>query len=179
MNTRTYSLDSTWPRLAAFGLLSTFALLIPALGWPQPVTGSLVNALLLITVEMLGAWPAVALGTVTPLGGLLHGVLPLPLAVMIPFIALGNATLVGIYGILRRRSRWLGLGIAALAKFALLYAFASFFAMRPFYVGLSVAPKVIMPAAIVHTMSWPQLVTAVAGGLLAFAILRLGKGRIG
>lgn len=178
MKTRTYTLDAVWPRLAAFGLLLTLGLLIPALGWPQPVTGPLVNALLLITVETLGLWPAIGLGLVTPLGGALHGVLPLPLVVMIPFIMLGNATLVATYHALGahrrlRGNRWLALGAAAIAKFALLYAAVSFLVARPLELALSgVAKTVIMPSAIVNMMSWPQLVTAVAGGLLAFAALR-------
>src|SRR5512143_2460767 len=120
--TNTLPFDAAWPRLALFGLVLTLALLIPALGWPQPITGPLVNALLLIAVETLGVWPAIGLGMVTPLGGLLHGVLPLPLSVMIPFIMLGNATLAITYNALRLRSRWLALGLAALAKFAVLYA---------------------------------------------------------
>ncbi len=115
----------SWPRLAAFGLFLVLALLIPALAWPQPVTGPLVNALLLITVETLGLWPAIGLGLVTPLGGLLHGVLPLPLAVMVPFIMAANAVLVAVYDRLRTRNRWLALGVAAVAKFALLYAAVS------------------------------------------------------
>jgi hypothetical protein len=179
MNARTYKLDLVWPRLAAFGLLLALALLIPALGLSQPITGPLVNALLLITVETLGLWPAIGLGMVTPLGGLLHGVLPLPLAVMIPFIMLGNATLVGAYSALRGRNRWLALAVAALAKFGVLYASVTFFAARPLQLALSgAARKVVMPGAIVHMMSWPQLVTALAGGLLAFAVLRLRKERV-
>ena len=165
MSTKTGSLtfDTLWPRLGAFGLLLVLALLVPALGWPQPVTGPLVNALLLIAVETLGLWPAIALGLVTPLAGLLHGVLPLPLTVMIPFIMLGNATLVGVYSALRGRNRWLALGVAALAKFGVLYVAVTF-----------VAPlKIAMPAAIVAMMSWPQFVTAIAGGMLAFAAMRV------
>jgi hypothetical protein len=175
MATKTNALafDAVWPRLAMFGLLLTLALLIPALGWPQPVTGPLVNALLLITVETLGLWPAIGLGMVTPLGGLLHGVLPLPLAVMIPFIMLGNATLVAVYNALRARNRWVALGVAAAAKFALLYGVVTFLVARPIELALSgPARTVLMPVAIVNMMSWPQLITALAGGLLAFAVLR-------
>jgi hypothetical protein len=178
MGLRTYPLDLIWPRLAAFGLLLTLALLVPALGLPQPVTGPLVNALLLITVETLGLWPAIALGMVTPLGGLLHGVLPLPLAVMIPFIVLGNATLVSVYDALRGRNRWLALAVAAFAKFGVIYASVSVLATRPFEFALGgAAQNVVMPGAIVAMMSWPQLATALAGGLLAFALLRLGRAR--
>ncbi len=178
MRTRTYGFDMLWPRLAAFGLLLTLALLIPALGWPQPVTGPLVNALLLITVGTLGLWPALALGLVTPLGGALHGVLPLPLLVMIPFIMLGNAALVTLYHALAGRSRWLGLAVGAVAKFAVLYGAVTFFVARPLELALGGPAKaVVMPPAIVNMMSWPQLVTAVAGGLLAFAVLRAGTVR--
>ena len=78
-------------------LLFVLALLIPGLGLPQAITGPLVNALLILTVETAGLGAALAVGMVTPMAGLLHGVLPLPLMVMIPFIALGNATLAGVY----------------------------------------------------------------------------------
>ncbi len=172
--TGTLVFNVVWPRLALFGLLLTLALLIPALGWPQPVAGPLVNALLLITVETLGLWPAIGLGMVTPLGGLLHGLLPLPLAVMIPFIMLGNATLVGVYSGLRTRSRWLALAVAATAKFALLYGAVTLLVVRPLELAFNgPARTVVMPAAIANMMSWPQLVTALAGGLLAFAVLRI------
>jgi hypothetical protein len=174
MKTRTYTLDTVWPTLGAFGLLLVLALMIPAMGWPQPVTGPLVNALVLISVETLGVWPAIVLGMITPLGAMLHGVLPLPLAVMIPFIMLGNATLVAVYNALRLRNRWLALGVAALAKFAVLYAAVTFFVARPLELALNGAARtVVMPAAIANMMSWPQLVTAVAGGLIAFAALRV------
>ncbi len=94
--------------------------------------------------------------------------------VMIPFIMLGNATLVAVYDRLRRHNRWLALGVAALAKFGVLYGAATFFVARPLELALGgPARTVVMPAAIVNMMSWPQLVTAVAGGLLAFAVLRI------
>jgi hypothetical protein len=179
MQTKVHRLDIIWPRLAAFGVLLVLALVIPALGWPRPVTGPLVNALLLVTAETLGLGAAIALGTLTPLGGLLHGVLPLPLAVMIPFIMLGNATLVSVYSALRARSRWLALGLGAAAKFGVLFASASLFAAQPLTLALGAAPQTVtMPTAMVTMMSWPQLVTAVAGGLLAFAVLRVGRNQV-
>jgi hypothetical protein len=177
--TNTLSFDAVWPRLMLFGLLFTLALLVPTLGWPQPVTGSLVNALLLITVETLGLWPAIGLGMVTPLGGLLHGVLPLPLAVMTPFIMLGNATLVGVYNALRSRNRWLALAAAAVAKFALLYGAVTFLVARSLELAVNgAAQTVVMPVTIVNMMSWPQLMTALTGGLLAFAVLRGLKNQV-
>jgi hypothetical protein len=103
MHTKSIALDSNlkWYRLARLGLLLVLALLIPSLGLPQAITGPLVNALLILTVEIAGLGAALAIGMVTPMAALLRGVLPLPLMVMIPFIALGNATLAGA----RRRRR--------------------------------------------------------------------------
>ncbi len=54
----------------------------------------LVNALLILTVLWLGVSQALFVGMVTPMGAALSGILPLPLWIMIPFIALGNAVLV-------------------------------------------------------------------------------------
>ena len=176
IKTRVHSFDTIWPRLGAFGLLLSAALVIPAFGWPQAITGTLVNALLLLTVELLGVGPAIALGTLTPLGGLMHGVLPLPMAVMIPFIMLGNATLVALYGALRGRNRYLALGVAAGAKCAVLYAAVTALALRPLALTVGGAAKpVAMPPALIAMMAWPQLVTALAGGLLVLALLRLRK----
>lgn len=177
MKSRAIGFDSVWPRVGLFGLLLALALVIPVFGWPQAVTGTLVNALLLLTVEYLGAGPAILLGTLTPLGGLLHGVLPLPMAVMIPFIMLGNATLVSLYAALRGRNRFVALGISAVAKFALLYAAVTLLAARPLALMLGGAAKTVaMPPALVNMMAWPQLVTALAGGLLALAVMRAKSG---
>jgi hypothetical protein len=164
------------PPLTRFGVLVVLALLIPAFGWPQPVTGPLVNALLIVTADILGLGPALALGLLTPFGGVLHGVLPVPLVVMTPFIALGNAALVVAYQALKLRGRWLALGIAAVSKFAVLFAAVNLLAARPPTLGLGDTTQLVsIPAAFIQMMSWPQLITALAGGLLASAFLRVCK----
>ena len=71
--------------------------------------------------------PAVMVGMVTPLGAALRGILPLPLWVMSPFIALGNATLINVFGTSREKNRPVALVVAAIAKFALLYAAVTVF----------------------------------------------------
>lgn len=179
LRTRAYALDAVWPRVGLFGLIVALALVIPVFGWPQPVTGTLVNALLLLAVEFLGVRAAMVLGALTPMGGLAHGVLPLPMAVMIPFIMVGNATLVSLYAALRGRNRYLALGVAAVAKFAVLYGAVTLFAIRPLELALGgAAQAVAMPPALVAMMSWPQLITALAGGLLAFAVLVILRNRV-
>lgn len=159
-------------KLAKIGLLVSLGLLVPALGLPQPVTGPVVNALLIIAVETTGVGAAMLVGMVTPLNALLAGVLPLPLMVMLPFIALGNALFAGIFGALRTRNYWLGVGVAAVAKFGLLFATVTWLVARPISVALAGGARpVALPAAIVNVMQWPQLATALAGGVLAYAAI--------
>src|SRR5512135_1340195 len=110
-----------WAPLAKLALLLGLAFVIPNMGWSQPATGTLVNALLLLSVEWSGVGSAMMVGMVTPVAAAARGVLPLPLLVMVPFIALANATLVATYGALRERNRVVALVVAASVKFALLY----------------------------------------------------------
>ncbi len=109
-----------------------------------------------------------AVGVITPLSAALRGVLPLPLAVMIPFIALGNATLIVLFMALQGRQRGLAVIAAAVAKFALLSAAVAALTAWPLTLGTGAnAHTVVLPAAMAAMMGWPQLATALAGGLLA------------
>jgi len=147
------------------------ALAITNMGLPQYVTGPLVNALLLLTLEWGGLGQALVVGMVTPMGAALRGILPLPLWVMIPFIAVGNAAFVGGFHLLRGRNRAAALVAAAVVKFAWLYAAVTALVVWPLQVavGGNVA-TVAIPQALVNMMRWPQLSTALAGGVLAFGV---------
>ncbi len=163
-----------WIGLARLALAVALALAITNLGLPQAITGPLVNALLLLTVEALGVSQAMVVGMVTPIGAALRGILPLPLVVMIPFIALGNATLAAADAALRRPHPGLALLGRAVAKFAVLYASTALLRARPLLLaGPGGAQPVAIPEALWNMMRWPQLATALAGGLLAFGIMGL------
>ena len=103
---------------------------------------------------------AILVGMVTPLSAAMSGVLPLPLLAMIPFIAMGNATLVSVYGALRARNRWLALGGGAVLKFALLATVVTLLVARPLSVVIAgQAQPLALPVAIVEMMrcrSWPR-----------------------
>jgi hypothetical protein len=168
----TLSSSLSWQRIAKIGLLISLGLLLPAFGLPQVVTGPLVNALLILAVESTGVGAAMVVGMITPLNALFSGILPLPLAVMIPFIALSNAAFVGVYSALRQKNYWLGVVAGAIIKFVLLYSTVTWLVARPISVAMGAAPSAIkMPAAIIYQMQWPQLATALAGGLIAFGLL--------
>ncbi|MHB1293692.1 MAG: ECF transporter S component [Anaerolineae bacterium] len=168
---------TVWTRNKDFAHLArlmgglALGLLIPNLGLPQWLTGPLVNALLLLSIEGIGLGEALAIGAVTPMAAALRGVLPLPLLVMVPFIALGNAAFVSLYARLRPTSRWLALGVASVCKFALLYGAVTVLVAHPLKLVLSGATQAItIPQSIVQMMSWPQLATALAGGLIAWGV---------
>ncbi|GAB4506218.1 MAG: hypothetical protein Kow00123_03560 [Anaerolineales bacterium] len=160
-----------WVGAAKLALALAAALAITNMGLPQYVTGPLVNALLLLTLEWCGLGQALVVGMVTPMGAALRGILPLPLWVMIPFIAVGNAAFVGIFHLLRGRNRAVALVVAAVVKFAWLYAAVTALVVWPLQVavGGNVA-TVAIPQALVNMMRWPQLGTALAGGVLAFGV---------
>jgi len=178
MTVKEFALERSpvWVRGVQIGALMTLGVLIPSLGMPQPFTGPLVNALLILSAATVGVGPAIVIGMISPLSAVLHGVLPLPLMVMIPFIALGNATLVLVYSALRNKSEWLALGTAAVAKFALLYAAVTLLIVHPLSVVVGGAPQTVtLPVAMIDMMRWPQLATALAGGLIALGIMRAAR----
>lgn len=156
--------------------LMAMALLISGLGLPQWLTGPLVNALLLLAVEWVGVSQAILIGMVTPMGAAVSGVLPLPLLAMIPFIAVGNATLVSVYGALRARNRWLALGVAAVLKTAVLAITVTVLVARPLSIVIAGdAQALALPLPMVEMMRWPQLATALAGGVIAFGASALAR----
>jgi hypothetical protein len=81
-------------RLITAVLLLSIAVIIPAIGMPQYVSGPLVNALVIIGAETLGVGAAISLGMAPSFVAWGSGRLPAPLVVMIPFIVIGNALLV-------------------------------------------------------------------------------------
>ena len=168
--------NARWFSLARVGLFLVLALLIPSIGLPQPITGSLVNALLLLAVETSGLGTALVVGMITPMVALLHGVLPLPLLVMIPFIAVGNATLASVHYALRPRGRWLALAAAAATKFMVLFAAVTWLVARPLNLMIGGSAQLVaLPTPFGQMMSWPQLGTALSGGLIAFGVLWLAE----
>lgn len=124
--------------------------------------GSLVNACLILAALKIGWKAAVLLALVTPVAAYVQGMLP-----FFPFIgpvALGNVVFVAVV-FAGRNSYWQVLAGAALLKACTLYG--------TFYLLFSL---VAFPTAVRHmillVMSWPQIVTALLGGILAWAIGR-------
>ncbi|HNY35921.1 MAG TPA: iron hydrogenase [Candidatus Pacearchaeota archaeon] len=129
----------------------------------QIITGTIVNASLLIAVVLLGMRGSTLLCFLPSVISLLFGLLPMVMAPMVPFIIIGNVSLVYIFNLLRKSNFFLGLIPAALVKFSFLFLVSNF--LISFFVKQAVADKIAV------MMSYPQLVTALMGGIVAYFII--------
>ncbi|HET8560491.1 MAG TPA: hypothetical protein VFL69_08250 [Marmoricola sp.] len=166
---RTISIRRAAAASSTFAVLLGASVLAPMLGLPQLLTGTIVNAALLIATVVLGPRAAVSVGILPSLFAVMSGQLPTPLAPLVPFIMIGNALLVVVFWAARRRGYWVGAATAAVVKSCWLLATAH----------LLVATTDLLPAPVVPLaltmMGWSQLATALAGGAVAFAVLRSAR----
>ena len=135
------------------GILLAVALVVQMGGFPQPVTGPLINTILYLAALLVGSWSGIIIGLCTPVIAFMRGILPAPLGPMIPFIALGNGVLVIVFSLLKGKNKILGIIIASLVKYLILFTAVSYI--------------VDVPDKIAKVMSLPQLFTALSGGAIA------------
>ena len=152
-------------------VLIAIAVAAPIFIKQQLITGTIVNAALIIGTVVLSTRDGLLIGLLPSSIALAAGLLSPVLAPMIPFIIVGNAILVLTFAYFKKLNFWAGVAVAALLKFTFLYGISS--VVIGLLVNKTVAPMVV------QMMSWPQLFTALAGGLLAFGYLKLtGKLKI-
>ncbi|MDR2939715.1 MAG: hypothetical protein LBV08_05270 [Clostridiales bacterium] len=139
------------------------------------VTGSIVNLLLIISVMVSGYPSGLAVAVISPALAKFFGIGPL--WGLIPFIVLGNITLVSIWYFIagkangfKIRNYTFTLVVAAVAKFLVLYIGIVRIAL-PFILNLPEQQS----AVISGMFSIPQLFTALVGGATATAALPLLK----
>ena len=116
--------------LVKFILLLTVATSMPFLGFhSQLVTGSIVNAILILSVFTVGARGALLIGILPSTIALGSGLLPIILAPMIPFIIISNTILILIIDYFKKSTSdelqvtnyFFGLTIASGLKFLFLF----------------------------------------------------------
>ena len=142
--------------LTRTAVLLAVALVFQMGGLPQPLTGPLVNMVLYLAAILIGIWSGIFIGIFTPVIAFVRGILPPPLAPMIPFIALGNGVLVILFAIIKKKNIYLAIGIASLIKFLILASAVRFL--------------VAVPDPVAQMMTFPQLLTALGGGVLALLV---------
>ena len=151
-------------KISAFAIFLIIAILAPLLK-QQLITGSIVNAVLFLSTVYLGITAGVLISFIPSLFAGFIGLLPLPILPMIPYIIMANIILVLSFNIFRKKSFWLSAILASLLKFLFLFGTSSF--IINFFIQKT------LPAKIIAMMTWPQLITALSGALIAFFVLQL------
>ena len=152
--------------LVKFVMLVGISTVAPLFG-QQAITGPIVNATLFVSVILLGTQNAILVGLVPSLIALSVGLLPAVFAPMIPFIVVGNIILIMTFNYLKEKSFWLRVALAGILKFIFLFSISS--TIINLFFKKEIASKVAI------MMGWPQLFTALAGGLIAYIFLKSTK----
>ncbi len=173
---KTVSIAATFPvaAYAAKDLVWTLGFTLAAIIFPallahtpanQWITGTIVNALLFLAVWRVGIVNAIFVAALPSSIALLRGLLPAPMAVLIPYIILANILMIAVFFLLSRTWKFgfqvkiIPVVSASIAKFLFLFTITSYFV------------KVASP--LLAMMHWPQLFTALAGGLIAVGIMKV------
>lgn len=146
--------------LLAIALAVQFLRLPPPFG--QFVTGPVVNAVLILAVAYVGIGGAALIGLITPGFAFLVGILPAPLAPVIPIIMTANLVLCLGFYFGRKLNLFGGAIIAAVLKFLTFFAALNYVLM---YLGIKLPPPLLA------AFQTPQLITALIGGLIAAVII--------
>lgn len=143
----------------------------------QFVTGPLVNLILLLSTFLIGIGGGLTVAVVSHFLAFFVGIGPAFIQI-VPFVAVSNAILVSIAYCVRNHIAGKSIKAKALAAAGLVAAAAA--KMLFLWVGLVVIALPLIPGLNekqVETLglafTWPQLITALAGGALAMLIMPL------
>ena len=151
--------------LTKFVVILGIATFAPLIG-QQSITGPIVNAALIISTILLGVRGAILIAIIPSIVSLSVGLLPAVLAPMVPFIILSNMILVLVFDYIKK-NYWRGIVAASILKFLFL------FSTSYLVVNLIAKSEIAQKAAAI--MSWPQLLTALGGGIVAYIVLKVIK----
>ena len=156
-------------------LLVTLQAVTSSMG--QIVTGSCVNAVLAISVLMIGLSSGVTVALVSPVMAYLLGIAPQ--IITVPAIMVGNTLFVVLLHFLADPEgknlvkQAVALVVSAVVKFAALYLIVVKVVLGVMAQSLMAAGTLKEPmiAALTAKFSWPQLITALIGGAVALVIV--------
>ena len=159
--------------IAQFAGLASIAVFLPYVVPFQWVVGPIVNAVLILTLLKFGFRSAVAIAVIPSLMALSGGLLPIVLAPVVPFIMLGNIILIlcvdWFYSNFKDKTKgyWTGVIVGASLKFLFLFLSVNIIS------GLLIQQELAVKVA--QMMSWPQLYTAMIGGVIAWGVWKKFK----
>lgn len=151
-------------------LLVTLQWITASLG--QFVTGTAVNCVLAVATLLCGLFGGLVIATISPWIAFLLNIGP-GLIQIVPCISIGNIVFVTLLSLIIRKTdaaffkKLIGIIVASVCKFGTLYLLV----VKVFVplMGAGLQEKQI--AVFTAMFSWPQLVTALAGSVLALLIL--------
>jgi len=158
--------ENFFPYALKFTVLLGISVAAPFLHF-QAVTGTIVNAMLIMAVVMLGRKEAITIGIFPSLISIVAGLLAPAVACLAPFIIISNVILVFAFDIFRRNNYWKGVIFGSFAKFAFLSV--SGIILVKIFEWNSLAKIIAM------MFSWQQLLTALAGGIVAYGAFKILK----
>ncbi|MDA3814785.1 MAG: hypothetical protein PF549_00250 [Patescibacteria group bacterium] len=129
----------------------------------QWITGTIVNLILFTAAFKIAPINALLVAVLPSSVALMQGLLPVPMAIILPFIIMSNLTLIAVFKLFRKifpTQLLLGVISASFTKFALLFIVTLFFAE-------------IINSKLIMMLQWPQFITALAGGLIFAGSLNL------
>ena len=144
----------------------------------QLVTGSCVNAVLAITVLLVGMGGGIAVALISPDCAFLLGIAP-NFVTVLPIMA-GNVCFVVLLRLIAGKALWrqgVALAVAAAVKFGVLYLLVVKVicgAASGALLGKKIGSMVVLAPPMLQKLpamfTWPQLFTALIGGAVALAI---------
>jgi hypothetical protein len=136
---------------------------LPGLG-STLVIGSLVNASLAVSSVVVGLWGGIIISITAPIIAFMQQ--HIAFVWMVPIVAAGNLVLVVLYGRFYQKNKWMAIGLSSFVKAVALYLLVKA------AISIVMIPE---PAAKMMSLmfSWPQFLTAAAGGLIASFILKI------
>lgn len=154
----------------AFLILTVIATALPFFWHLQWAVGPIVNAILILTLFYSGIRAALALCLIPSIAALLGGLLPAVLAPVLPFIMLSNMILVlSVDFAVNRFKNKEHSFIYGVISGAVLKSI--FLLITSGYVVALISSQTIATKA-AQMMSLPQLATALAGGMIAWGVLK-------
>ncbi len=155
--------------IAILGLLLSLTITIQLAGLPQPITGPVINAIFFICTFLLGLKSGLILAFVSPFSALIRGHLPPILFPLLPFIITGNAALVFVYHFIYNKlfynkiagfisANCAGILAASIVKFLIIASAVNW--------AIPLLLDKPVPKPFVLMFTFPQLLTAIAGGVL-------------
>jgi hypothetical protein len=164
MEPKTITLPQTTSRVIEYSLIAASFFIPFFISGPQLLTGTIVNTLLFLFVSQLSSKKTLPIVILPSIGAVLNGILfgkfTVFLLYFLPFIWIGNYVLIlSFKSLLKTRSFFISMVGSSLIKCSILFFVALFFTQYK-----------IVPTIFLQLMGVFQLITALMGGMVAWAI---------